>query len=65
MASSTESPALALSRRIVTRFVSEGLLTPDRAERFANALADGTLEQGDWRLALEVDPKPAHRPQKK
>ena len=62
MASSQESPALALAKRIAGRLKREKLLVPDRFDRFTDSLASGKLKEGDWRLALELVLEPRNRP---
>lgn len=59
MASSQESPALALAKRIAARLKHEKLLSSDRFDRFTDSLAGGKLKESDWRLALEsvLEPK--------
>jgi hypothetical protein len=63
MASSQESPALALAKRIATRLKHEKLLS-DRADRFTEALASGKLKEADWRFALEAVLEPKNKQKK-
>jgi hypothetical protein len=64
MESSRESPALTLARRIAARLKREKLLS-DRADRFTDALANGKLKEGDWRLALEAVSEPMDKQKKR
>jgi hypothetical protein len=65
MASSQESPALSLAKRIAARLKREKLLSSDRFDRFNDSLASGKLKESDWRLALESVLEPTKKPKNK
>ena len=43
-----QPPDAQVAGRIVDRFVDEGLLPREFADRLLNQLADGTLKANDW-----------------
>lgn len=64
MPTSRESPAISLAKRIADRLAKEELLAAPQPQRFTDSLANGSLKEGDWRLALESAPKRKKRPTK-
>ena len=49
-----DTPSQTLAQRITERLVREGLLTEQNAKAIQTKLADGTLQEEDWRLPIEV-----------
>ena len=44
-----QSPDAQVARRIVDRFVDDGLLPRDLADRLLTQLTEGAMRAGDWR----------------
>ena len=65
MPSRTESPAMALAKKIVARLQKENLLDLTRVDKFVDSLAAGKLREGDWKLAVEEVPKSSKKSSKK
>jgi len=65
MDSQSDSPAVALAKRITSRLEKEDLLDLSRVDRFIDSLAQGKLRDGDWKLALEKVPKSTRKSTKK
>jgi hypothetical protein len=43
-----QTPDAVVARRVVDRFVDEGLLPREFADKLLNQLVGGTLKAGDW-----------------
>ncbi len=47
------SPVEALSQRIATKLVAEGLILEEDVPSVSKLLADNKSKESDWRLAIE------------
>ena len=55
-----ETPSLKLAKQTMDRLVTEQLITPKEAEKFAQKFSEGRVKAEDWRLAVEnaIEKKP-------
>lgn len=65
MASTKQSPAFSVAKKIVSSLEQEGLLDVSRVDRFLESLANGKLREGDWKLAIEKVERTPRKSKKK
>jgi hypothetical protein len=50
----TDIPSKQLAKRIIDKFVGEGVLSPADAEKMLDKLATGKLKGEDWQLSIDL-----------
>lgn len=49
-----DTPSKKLAKRIMDKFVAEGILSATDAEKMLDKLATGKLKTEDWQLPIEL-----------
>lgn len=49
-----DTPSSQLAEKIMQRLAEEKLFRPDDQKKLLERIADGSIKQEDWRLAIEL-----------